>query len=282
MYPASNLTERKLRPLFKRALICLVLGLCAMNISGCFVYNKLRAKDLLNTGARLYNAGKYDKAAAIFKEASQLNPDLYQAKLFYATALRSQVAGSSEEDKKIAREAIKVYEEMLNGAMATKSDAKDKDSAMAFIADLYSKLEDRENQKKWLESRAKLPGQKPGVVAECFYAIGVTFWEEAHKVSDKYVEANTIPPKYKQTKDWQPKDKDDATKKTMEGMKYINQALQADPSYANAYSYLNLLYREQMKLEDDEKKKAELEKMAIDATEKFQELNRKAAAEQGG
>lgn len=282
MNSPSKTIGRVNRSSAKWVLICLVLGLCALNFSGCFVYNKLKAKDKLNSGARLFNAGRYDQAAVIFKEAMELNPDLLQAKLFYATALRSQVAGADPDSQKKAREAIKVYEDLVNGSLASKVSAKDKDQAYAFIADLYSKLDDTESQKKWLEGRAKLAGQKSDVVAQCYYAICVIYWEASHKTTDKYVVPNVLPPKYRPVNEWDQKDVGEATKNIQQGMKYNAEALKADPNYANAYSYLNLLYREQIKMESDPKKVTDLAKLADEAVEKFQELNRKAADQQGG
>lgn len=282
MKPNSKNAERSRYSLPKRILLGFVVCVCAAGLNGCFIYNKLKAKDSLNNGARHYNAGKFERAAAYFKEAMDLNPDLLQAKLFYATSLRSQVIGSDPESQKLAREAIKQYEEMVNGPISAKVSERDKDQAYAFIADLYSKLNETDSQKKWLEGRAKLPNQKPDIVAQCYYAIAVAFWESSHKITDKFVIPGSLPPKHKPVNEWDPKDKDEADKLVREGLKYINQALAADPNYANAYSYLNLFYREQIKMEPDAKKVADLTRQADEAIEKFQELNRRAASEAGG
>lgn len=278
------LTSPYFRAVAKRTTLLFLVAFFAANFSGCFIYNRLYAKDRLNHGARRYNAGKYDEASAAFKEAFELDPNLVQARLFYATSLRSQVLPNSDDPKNVqtARDAIAAYKELIEGGISSKVSDKDKDQAYAFISDLYRKLGDEDSQKKWLESRAKLPNQDPNVVAECYYAISVTYWEAAHKVSDRYIMPGIMPPKYKPVAEWDQKDKDKVVQFVTEGLRYNDLAIGANAKYANAYSYKNLFYREQIKIEADPKKVSELTKMADDATETFQRLNREAAAAQGG
>lgn len=253
----------------------------ALGVAGC---NKLIAKDLLNQGAREYNKGRYEKAEKLFKQAMEKDPDFVQAKLFYATAIRSRVASEDgEEQIKTAKMAIEAYKELLKPENESRLKERDRDQTYAFIADLYRTLDDQKSYKEWLQKRADLPGQKPTIKAECLYSIGVTYWNEATKISKKY--ETQVPGKLPETAKpdkWKKEDIDALLQNVQTGLKYIEEAIAADPKYANAYSYKSLLLKEQVKVTADPQLASKLEKTAQEAVEKFQELNRQAAAELSG
>ncbi|MFQ3582284.1 MAG: hypothetical protein SNJ67_04975 [Chloracidobacterium sp.] len=253
----------------------------SVGMAGC---NKLIAKDLLNQGAREYNKGRYEKAEAIFKEAMERDPDFLQAKLFYATAIRSRVSNEDgEEQIKTAKMAIEAYKELLKPENEPRLKERDRDQTYAFIADLYKTLDDQKSYQEWLQKRANLPNQSPTTKAECLYSIGVTYWNEATKVSKKY--ETQVPgklPEVAKPDKWKKEDIDALIQAAQTGLKYIEQAIAADPKYANAYSYKSLLLKEQAKATADAQLVSQLEKDAQLAVEKFQELNREAAAELSG
>ncbi|QUV85696.1 lipopolysaccharide assembly protein LapB [Chloracidobacterium aggregatum] len=260
--------------------LCGALAL-AFGMAGC---NKLIAKDLLNQGAREYNKGRYEKAEKIFKEAIERDPDFLQAKLFYATAIRSRVNNEDgEEQAKAARQAIEAYKELLKPENESRLKERDRDQTYAFIADLYKTLDDQKSYQEWLKKRADLPGQKPTTKAECLYSIGVIYWNEATKISRKY--ETQVPgklPEVAKPDKWKKEDIDALQQAVQTGLKYIEEAIAADPRYANAYSYKSLLLKEQAKATADPQVVNQLERSAQEAVEKFQELNRQAAAELSG
>ncbi|OYT70655.1 MAG: hypothetical protein CFK52_10500 [Chloracidobacterium sp. CP2_5A] len=250
-------------------------------MSGC---NKLIAKDLLNQGAREYNKGRFDKAEKIFKEAIERDPEFVQAKLFYATAIRSRVGSEDgEEQVKTAKMAIEAYKELLKPENDARLKDRDRDQVYAFIADLYKTLDDQKSYQEWLQKRAELPNQKPTTKAECLYSIGVIYWNEATKISKKY--ETQVPgklPEVAKPDKWKKEDIDALLQAARTGLSFIEKAIAADPQYANAYSYKSLLLKEQAKATVDAQLVAQLEKDAQVAVEKFQELNRQAAAELSG
>ncbi|WP_058867743.1 lipopolysaccharide assembly protein LapB [Chloracidobacterium thermophilum] len=260
--------------------LCGALAL-AFGMAGC---NKLIAKDLLNQGAREYNKGRYEKAEKIFKEAIERDPDFLQARLFYATAIRSRVNNEDgEEQVKAARQAIEAYKELLKPENESRLKERDRDQTYAFIADLYKTLDDQKSYQEWLKKRADLPGQKPTTKAECLYSIGVIYWNEATKISRKY--ETQVPgklPEVAKPDKWKKEDIDALQQAVQTGLKYIEEAIAADPRYANAYSYKSLLLKEQAKATADPQVVNQLERSAQEAVEKFQELNRQAAAELSG
>lgn len=266
-----------------------VLPLCgaltlAFGLAGCNLVNKFVAKDLLNEGARQYNKGHYEKAEKIFKEAIERDPDFLQAKLFYATAIRSRVNNEDgEEQIKAAKQAIEAYMELLKPENEKRLKERDRDQTYAFIADLYKTLDDQKSYQEWLKKRAELPNQKPTTKAECLYSIGVIYWNEATKISRKY--ETQVPgklPEVAKPDKWKKEDIDALLQAVQTGLKYIEEAIAVDPRYANAYSYKSLLLKEQAKATADPKVVNQLEQAAQEAVEKFQELNRQAAAELSG
>jgi len=266
-----------------------VLPLCgaltfAFGLAGCGLVNKFIAKDLLNEGARQYNKGHYEKAEKIFKEAIERDPDFLQAKLFYATAIRSRVNNEDgEEQVKAAKQAIEAYKELLKPENESRLKERDRDQTYAFIADLYKTLDDQKSYQEWLKKRSEIPNQKPTTKAECLYSIGVIYWNEATKISRKY--ETQVPgklPEVAKPDKWKKEDIDALLQAVQTGLKYIEEAIATDPKYANAYSYKSLLLKEQAKATADPQAVNQLERAAQEAVEKFQELNRQAAAELSG
>ncbi|MGQ9896877.1 MAG: tetratricopeptide repeat protein [Acidobacteriota bacterium] len=271
---AWNFTRRKAFPM------CWAIAL-AFGMAGC---SKLIAKDLLNQGAREYNKGRYEKAEKLFKEAMERDPDFLQAKLFYATAIRSRVNNEDgEEQVKAAKQAIEAYQELLKPENESRLKERDRDQTYAFIADLYKTLDDQKSYQEWLKKRAELPNQKPTTKAECLYSIGVIYWNEAIKISRNY--ETQVPgklPEIAKPDKWKKEDVEALLQAVQTGLKYIEEAIAADPRYANAYSYKSLLLKEQAKATSDPQMVNQLERAAQEAIEKFQELNRQAAAELSG
>jgi tetratricopeptide (TPR) repeat protein len=280
----STQVSQTSKPFFSRnvrALLTVVLlGSLMFGSSGCFI-RKLQAKDRLNTGVRLFNAGKYDLAEKAFQEAKELNPSLMQAHLFYATALRSRVLNEEGENQtETARRAIEAYKQLLNPEYQGKLPEKDRDQVYAFIADLYKTLDDTNSYREWLQKRADLPSQKEVTKSDCLYGIGVTYWNIATKASKKYEFAVPgKPSEFKKPNEWSKEDIEELTQSVQKGLMYMDKAISVYPKYTNAYSYRSLLLKEQIKVETDPEKIKTLEKTAQEANEKFQELNRQEAAE---
>jgi len=253
--------------------------------SGCGFFYKIKAKDKLNNGAREYNAGQYARAEELFKQAMELNPELTVAYLFYAAAIRAQfLPGSPDPDNvRIGERAVKAYEDVLKVAERT-NDHNAIDQAYAFIAHLYEGLGKPELHREWLLKRAKLPNQREETVRDTYYSLGVALWNELNSITarwadQKRTETNPFgnePIAYMRS-DMPAEDRQRAEQAYREGMEFIEQALQLDPNYANAYSYKGLLYYYRAKLDSDPQRRRELLKQWKEAVDKFQELNQKQA-----
>jgi tetratricopeptide (TPR) repeat protein len=260
-----------------RLAVILTFAIALMGSFGC---GKLRAKDKLNEGTRAYNKGNYPQAEKLFKESIDLNSNFPQAKLYYAASVRAQYlpGADSLENKAIGEKAVKAYQDVI----ASSTNPRDIDAAHAFIAELYKGLGQEEEHRNWLLKRIQLPGQSDEVRAQTYYTLAVGYWEQSYKISQKYLVPRTQPPAYKPTKEWEAGDAEKVKDTVMKGLQLMEESLKINPKYANCYSYRGLLYREQSKIEQDQRVKSELDERAIKDIEEFQRLNREAQVQQQG
>ena len=75
--------QRKRQTVFLFAIVMVSL----VAVSGC---DKLRARDKLNKGVQAYKGGQTDAAIEDFKQATQFDPELLNARLYLATAYSAQ------------------------------------------------------------------------------------------------------------------------------------------------------------------------------------------------
>ena len=152
--------------------------------SGC---EKLRARDNLNQGVNAFKNAKFADAVSHFKTAVELDPSLSSARLYLATAYRSQYipGAESEENRDFAKRAMeeftKVYEQEPTNKLALQSIASlHYDEAQAFTAleDKFKKLDEAKN---WHEKILKVdPSAK-----ESLYTIGVIAWAKTYPIRKK-------------------------------------------------------------------------------------------------
>ena len=220
--------------------------------SGC---EKLRARDNLVKGINAFKSAKFADAVGNFKAAVELDPSLASARLYLATAYRSQYipGAESEENRDFAKRAMeefmKVYEQEPNNKLALQSIASlHYDEAQAFTA-LEDKFKKLDEAKSWHEKILKVdPSAK-----ESLYTIGVIAW------------AKTYPIRKKARVELKMKDEDPGPIKDVkvrnqlaarnmpiieEGMAAMRKAIEVDKEYDDAMAYLNLLLREKADISD--------------------------------
>ncbi|MCS6883841.1 MAG: hypothetical protein RMM17_09380 [Acidobacteriota bacterium] len=258
--------------------IRVVLAVLLIALGWGFGCGKLKAKDRLNEGTRAYNRGEYEKAEQLFRESIEASPDFPQARLYLAAAIRAQFVpgGDSEQNKATGRKAIQAYEDVIKYS----TNPSDIDAAHAFIADIYKGLEEKEKHREWTLKRINLKNQKDEIRAQSYYTLAVGYWDDSYKITQKYLIPKTNPPQYKAVKEWEKGDEEKVKEAVMKGLQYMEESIKINPKYANCYSYRALLYREQAKLESDEKVKEQLRQKADADIEEFQRLNREAQAAQ--
>ena len=226
----------------------------ALGAAGC---DKLKSRDNLNKGVQAYKSAKYADAVEFFKQAVALDPNNTNGRLYLATSYMSQYIPGAEspENLQFAKSAKEEFMKVLS------ADPNDK-TALASLAslsyneatgmpDLDAKLKKLDESKEWyLKLIAADPQNK-----EAYYTLGVIDWlrwypiyqtsraklgmkpEEPGPIKDKKVKADL-------------KDKYSAT--IEDGVKNLQKALEIDPNYDDAMSYMNLLIRERADLAETE------------------------------
>ena len=224
------LASRRLRTIAGSVSLCAAL----LFASGC---NRLKARDNLNEGVNAFKAGNYTGAADHFKLAIELDPELPVARLYLATAYMQQFVPGTDtpENKQFQDSAMREFNEVL------KTDPKN-GLATASIANLYYQTKDFANAAAWYKKVVENdPKNKEG-----YYTLGVIAWTEfVAPDREARISANMKaedPGPLKEAKKraelkerfWAP---------LTQGIENEKKALEIDPEYENAMSYMNLLVR---------------------------------------
>jgi tetratricopeptide (TPR) repeat protein len=233
-------TMRRIRLASIAAAIC-----AAVASAGC---NKLKARDNLNQGVVAFKAGNYAQAADHFKSAIDEDPSLPAARVYLATAYVQQYVPGTDtpENKKYADAAMKEFQTVLS----SNPDPQYKLLATQSIANLYYQQKDFENATLWNRKVVQLDPKNK----EAYYTLGVIAWTN-FLVPDREARAqmgmkpeDPCPLKDAKARDelkakyWQP---------LTDGIEDEKKALQIDPEYENAMSYMNLLLRYRADLDDN-------------------------------
>ncbi len=258
-----------------RARLMTVFAVAAalLGTAGC---NKLRARDELNKGVQAYKNANYEQAIEHFKDAVRLDDNLKVAKLYLATAYRSQyVPGVDTPDNiSMAQQALDGYHEILD------KNPQDIDSIKG-TAWLYMQM------KKWNEardyySRAKeLDPNDP----DLYYSIGFVDWSQAYEdaAAVKAKAGLKVEDELKSKQDQkicaELRAKDGPI--VEDGLKMLQAAIDKRQDYDDAMAYLNLLYRRKANdmTCDDAQARAEYVKTANDWSDKAMEARKKKQEE---
>jgi tetratricopeptide (TPR) repeat protein len=267
----------------------LALALLVLVAPGC---NKFKSKQLIRQGNAHYKAQQYDEALKLYLEAQTIDPDEVRLDKFVAMgymalynpgsthpkdqeALQKSIEhfkkylAAKPDDEKAAKYLVTTYmnSQKLDDAIAYFKELVEKHPADAqavqTIAMLYARKGDYDNSLAWQKKRVELEPNNP----EAWYTIGVTCWDTAYHVVPDQLPAD----KRKQIIDL--------------GMSSLEKAIQLRPDYFEAMLYVNLLYREYAKLENDPAKIAEYkakadewQKNALEIRKKVQQKQREEAA----
>ena len=232
------------------ALLALMLG----TVTGC---NKLKSRDQLNKGVQAFKNARYEEAVDHFQTAISLDPSSQDAKLYLATAYSYQVVPGldSPENLKTAQKAQDGFNEVLA------KNPKDL-AALKQIASIDFNIKKLDEAKEY---QRKVIALAPND-AEAHYTIGVVDWMQAYKSALAILAADGS------TDDGNgnPKKSKGACQKLQtanralvdEGLQYLSKAVEINPTYDDAMSYLNLTYRRRADLDcpDDNARKADLAK----------------------
>ena len=200
------------------------LAMVALASTSCA---KLQARDNLNKGVRAFRDAHYESAVDFFKEAIRLDPELTNAELYLGTAYAQQFipGAQSAENQKFADLAIETFSKVLQ------RDANNV-TATGGLASIYQNTNQFQKAREFYLKNASLEPTNPLP----FYAVGSVDWI---MVFNK----NNPPPLEEQAK------------LVEEGLSNLDKALALNPTYEDAMTYKNLLYREKARLSTDAQEK---------------------------
>jgi tetratricopeptide (TPR) repeat protein len=219
---------------------------------GC---TKLRARDQLVKGVQSFKSGKYEDAVDHFQKSVQLDPEYDSARLYLATAYAQQVVPNLDtpDNVKVANEAIDGFSYVLT--------KKPNDlGALQQIASIHRNIKQFDAAK---QDELKILAIKPDD-ANANYTIGVIDWQAASKntatiYAGEGLEVDKpgqkIPPAVcSRLQTANSADIDEA-------LKYLQAAVNINPNFDDALTYLNLTYRQKAKIEcgNDAAAKADLD-----------------------
>jgi tetratricopeptide (TPR) repeat protein len=256
------------------ALLILVAG-----ISGC---SKLRARDLLNKGVTSFKNAQFDAAVEDFKQAKELDPDLLNARLYLATAYASQYIPGAPSPENMAHgdAAIAEYQGVLDKDPNNMSAIDGLASILYQMAGQPYDPKKFEQSKKYHEMHISLKPQDP----QPYYSIGVIDWALAYRGNSElradYNKAHIT----KQIKDTDPLPADLRTDYTTkygalvdDGIAKLKKAIELNPEYDDAMTYLNLLYRRKADMVEAAAERDALTKQADDLLDKVKEIKQRRA-----
>jgi tetratricopeptide (TPR) repeat protein len=238
-----------------------LLALALTTATGC---NKLKARDQLTKGVQAFKNAQYEEAVNHFQTAIQMDPDYDMAKLYLATAYSYQVVPNLDTP-----DNLKIAQKALDGFNAVLAKNPNDLTALKQIASIDRNIKKLDEAKEYEKKVIALAPTE----AEAYYTIGVVDWMQSYK------NATTILAADKSKKDGNglqddgngnvQKSPDACAKLTAEnaplikeGLEYLQKAVDINPNYDEAMSYLNLTWRRQADLDctDDAARKADLAK----------------------
>lgn len=260
----------KLKKLAPLGAVLVLLAVC----TGC---NKLKARSELNKGTLAYRNAHYAEAVEHFQQAVSLDPTLMVARLYLATAYAEQYVpgGDTPENIKMGQQAINAFQSVLK---INPDDA----NAIGSIGQIYYQMKDFDKAKEYQMKLMKLQPNNP----DPYYWIGVLDWYPAYKRQTELrvqlkldrpkdpKQPGVLPPLPKKAREQLAQENGALVD---EGIQYLQKAIDLKPNDANAYSYLNLMYRQKADLEPTEDARMADLKKADELTSKALALMKAAA-----
>jgi tetratricopeptide (TPR) repeat protein len=217
-------------------------ALLLMSATGCA---RLRSGDQLNKGVAAFKNAKFEDATNYFQNAVNIDPSNQNAKLYLGTTYSSQVVPNlnTPDNLKLAQKAHDVFEQVLV------NDPNDL-TALRQIASL-DRITGKIKQAKDDERRVIMVDPND---AEAYYTIGQVDWKEAFDNATAAVKGQGLPSddgegNVKLSKDNCAKLSALNTELVNEGLQNLEKAVEINPTYEEAMTYLSLMERRKADLE---------------------------------
>ena len=224
-------------------------------LAGTLGCAKLKARDQLEKGIQAFKGGQYESAVGHFQQSIALDPDYATARLYLATAYSYQVipGDNSASNLKTAQKALDGF----NAVLA--KDPNDID-ALRQVASIHRNIKQYDLAKA---DEEKIIAAAPND-ADAEYTLGQIFWQEAYNNATKTLAAAGLTDdgegNVKKSKDVCAKIVALNTDNVANAQKHLMRAVEINPTYDDAMTYLNLNWRRKADLEcgNDAARKADL------------------------
>jgi len=226
-------------------LILIAIGIL-FNTLGVDSFDDIKARMALNKGVTAFSAANYQIAARHFEDASSLDPELSDAKVYlaYSTMMQYQPGFDYPENVAIAEKALDGFKDVLKGDPSNST-------ALQSIASLYFQMKRMEMAKEWHQKVLDvLPENK-----ESHYTIGVICWTQSYEPRLEFraeIGMSQEDPGPIRTRGRLNRNRREALTEVAgevvplidQGLESLERAINIDPDYDDAMAYVNLLYRE--------------------------------------
>ncbi len=256
-----------------RLVTVLAVAAGLLGVAGC---KKLQARDELNKGVQAYKNANYEQAIEQFKNAVRDDENLKVAKLYLATAYRSQYVPGVEtpDNLAMAQQALDGYREILD------KDPTDIGSIKG-MAWLYMQMKKWSQAREYYQKAIALDPNDP----DLYYSIGFIDWSEVYEdAAAAKAKANLrVEDELKSKQDQklcaELREKEGPI--VEEGLKMLQTAIDKRQDYDDAMAYLNLLYRRKANdyTCDDAQARADYIRIANDWSDKAMAARKKKAEE---
>jgi tetratricopeptide (TPR) repeat protein len=249
------------------AILALFVGAGA----GCSLIGKVRAKNELNEAAKAYKEGHFEIAEQHARKAIAFDPSNKTATIFIARIVHQQYKPGVDAPDNIqkARDAVEAYKRVLQ------IDPKSEEAFQA-IAYLYAAINDDQNLRQWISTRANDANETNEKRADAYAILAGKDWDCSYKITElpevKQI-AGEGKVNYQKPKD--AKDFDNIQKCVTRGLEEAETAIKYDPNNEKAWSYKTNLLVEAGKIalmNGDTAKAGEYEKQAEVARKRDAEL----------
>jgi len=228
-----------------------------LTLAGTVGCTKLKARDQLVKGVQAFKSGKYEEAVDYFQKSVALNPNDPTSQLYLSTAYSYQVVPdlTTPENLAVAQKALDGFNKVLA------QNPNDLD-ALRQIASIDRNIHKYDEAKATELKIIQLDPQD----AEANYTIGYIDWTESYKNATDILAAAGLQDdgqgNVKKSKQVCEKLVAANTDLVNDAQKYLERAVEINPTYDNAMSILNLTWRRKADLEcgDDAARKADLAK----------------------
>jgi tetratricopeptide (TPR) repeat protein len=228
------------------------VALLVFGATGC---NQLKSRDQLNKGVQAFKNARYEEAVDHFQMAIKLDPNSADAKLYLATAYSYQVVPNLDTPENLA-----LAQKALDGFNTVLAKNPNDLTALRQIASIDFNTNKLEEAKQY---QRKVIAINPND-AEAYYTIGVVDWKQAYKNAVTILAADGLTDdgngNVKKTKGACQKLQAANSEVVNEGLEALQKAVNINPTYEEAMTYLNLMERRKADLEcgDDAARKSDL------------------------